>query len=197
MAVSILGVVLAGGQARRMENKEKGLMQFKGKALCDYAIEALTPFSDKIVINANSLSVASTLAYEASGCSVFSDSQNHLEKGPLSGLYAALLVAEKEGFSHVLLSPCDTPYVVTGVFDVLKKHTLVDPEKLYFIESTSGIQPLHTIIPVTGMRSKLDAFLQTGERKVMIFYQKCNAQVVAWQNEDCFTNINHLDQLTA
>ena len=39
----VTGVVLAGGRARRMANKDKGLIQYRGQPLVRRAIDALAP----------------------------------------------------------------------------------------------------------------------------------------------------------
>jgi len=191
MTVSILGVVLAGGQAKRMKGQAKGLVPFKERALMSYALEALSSVCDRVMVNAN----VEIPSYEALGYSVFSDVVPYLDKGPLSGIYAALLHAQEGGFSHLMLSPCDTPYVDKTVFLLLKHHAELELDRLFFMESVSGVQPLHTIMPVIGALVKLGVFLQN-ENKVMHFYRGLRAQSIRWEDEQTFININYLKQLT-
>ena len=49
----ITGVILAGGQARRMKGQDKGLILFNGKPLIEYVIEVFNPQVGKLIINAN------------------------------------------------------------------------------------------------------------------------------------------------
>jgi len=49
----VTGVILAGGLARRMNNQDKGLVNYKGRPLVSYAIAALTAVADRSLINAN------------------------------------------------------------------------------------------------------------------------------------------------
>ena len=49
----ITGVILAGGQARRMKGQDKGLILFNGKPLIEYVIEVFNPQVSKLIINAN------------------------------------------------------------------------------------------------------------------------------------------------
>lgn len=188
MTVSALGVVLAGGQATRMEGKAKGLMAFKGALLCEYAIKALSPVCDDIVVNAN---------YQIEEYEVFAPVLSDMEciqsRGPLSGVYSALDFASVNGFTHLIISPCDTPYVGNDVFAKLKELAEINSEKILYIKSESGRQPLHAIIPV-GMSEQLKTFLNQGNNKVMDFYNEQDNQSVSWQH-DVFSNINYLDQL--
>ena len=47
------GVILAGGLARRMNQLDKGLVCYQGRPLVSYAIAALTPLVQELIINAN------------------------------------------------------------------------------------------------------------------------------------------------
>jgi molybdopterin-guanine dinucleotide biosynthesis protein A len=51
--MSALGVILAGGLARRMGGGDKALVELAGRPLLAHAIERLAPQVDRIVINAN------------------------------------------------------------------------------------------------------------------------------------------------
>ena len=48
-----LGVILAGGQARRMGGGDKGLLVLKGLTLLDRVIDRLGPQTEGLVLNAN------------------------------------------------------------------------------------------------------------------------------------------------
>ena len=49
----ITGVILAGGQARRMQGQDKGLVLLNNKPMIEYVIENLKPQVGELVINAN------------------------------------------------------------------------------------------------------------------------------------------------
>lgn len=187
---SILGVVLAGGQASRMNYVAKGLTQYQGHALVSYPLKAMDGVCQTLMINAN----YDQAAYQAWGLSVFNDGPDCLDKGPLSGIYAALFQAQQLGLSHLMVSPCDTPLVNHSVFELLKGKAQAEPDRIFYIESDSGIQPLHAILPVASMAEKLKLYLD-GQARVMLFYRQQGAQSVYWENESAFLNINYLDQL--
>ncbi|KZM38620.1 hypothetical protein OA92_22740 [Marinomonas sp. SBI22] len=190
MSVSVLGVILAGGQASRMNYVAKGLTRYKDRVLIEYALKSFETLAEYTLINANK----DTKAYQNLGVKVFADEADCLERGPLSGVYAALLQAQKLGVSHLLLSPCDTPLVTQAVFERLKSEAEKEPDCAFYIESDSGIQPLHAILPVAGMAARLKRYLEN-EARVMLFYRQLGAKAVFWQEEQVFLNINYLEQL--
>ena len=50
---AVSGIVLAGGQGRRMGGVDKGLQPLRGKPMVAWVLERLTPQVGEIVINAN------------------------------------------------------------------------------------------------------------------------------------------------
>lgn len=190
MDISVLGVVLAGGKASRMNYVAKGLTHFNGEPLISYALNALNQVTAHVMINANH----DIESYQALEKFVFQDVPDCLDKGPLSGVYAALLQAQKTGATHLIISPCDTPLVTAYVFELLKQKATQTPGTAFYIESESGIQPLHAIMPVEGMAEKLKYYLEEKAR-VMLFYREIEAKPVFWQQEKDFLNINYLEQL--
>lgn len=190
MSISVLGVVLAGGQASRMNYVAKGLTHYKGRALIEYSLASLANVASYTLINANQ----DISAYQKFGAQVFTDEADYLDKGPLSGVFAALLQAQALGVSHLLLSPCDTPLVTKAIFERLTLAAEQEPECIYYIESDSGIQPLHAILPVAGTVDKLKHYLKS-EARVMLFYRQLDAKSVYWKDEHAFLNINYIEQL--
>ncbi len=49
----ITGVLLAGGQGRRMGSVDKGLQLLRGKPMVQWVIERFAPQVDELLINAN------------------------------------------------------------------------------------------------------------------------------------------------
>ena len=49
----ITGLILAGGMGRRMDSRDKGLVEFRGKPMVAHVIERLAPQVDSLIINAN------------------------------------------------------------------------------------------------------------------------------------------------
>lgn len=99
----LLGVVLAGGQARRF-GRDKALATLDGVALLDHAGQALRSVTDDIaVVGRDSATYVSIADWPAAGL------------GPLGGLCGALRHARDRDFDAVLTLPCDTPSLPTGL----------------------------------------------------------------------------------
>ena len=99
----ITGVMLAGGQGRRMGSVDKGLVTLRGRPMAAWVLERLRPQVDELIINANQ----NNERYAEFGYPVFPDEIDGFA-GPLAGLHAALSHA-----SHPLVAtaPCDSPFV--------------------------------------------------------------------------------------
>ena len=79
----VTGIILAGGQGRRMGGVDKGLQPLRGKPMAAWVIERLAPQVDEILVNANQ----NAEAYARFGYRVVPDSLGGFA-GPLAGLHA-------------------------------------------------------------------------------------------------------------
>ena len=106
MRDQITGLILAGGQARRMGGQDKGLIPLAGRPLIAWVIAALTPQVGRILISAN----RNQAAYAAFGHPVIGDEAVGAElagfQGPLAGIAAAMTRMETP---WLLTLPCDAP----------------------------------------------------------------------------------------
>ena len=124
----VTGVVLAGGQGRRMGTVDKGLQLLHGKPMVAAVLARLAPQVDEILINANQ----NLQAYENFGHRVVPDAIGGFA-GPLAGLHAGLCAA---GHPLVLTAPCDSPFLPLDLFSRLKNAiqdndlAVANPEKL-------------------------------------------------------------------
>ncbi|MCZ2723413.1 molybdenum cofactor guanylyltransferase [Marinomonas sp. 15G1-11] len=185
-----VGVVLAGGQALRMEGKNKALQEYKGRHLYAYVLDAMSAVLGSISINVNN----NQAEFLENDLCIFSDAPSYLKCGPLSGIMTALNKYQAT-HSHILFSPCDTPLVPSDVFGVLVERARQNPESVFFMKTESGVQPLHAIIPVT-LVNHLSDFLQQRQYKVMAFYRMIAAEEIHWDDESVFKNINYLEELS-
>ncbi len=99
-------VVLAGGEARRMAGRDKGLIELSGKPMVAWVLESLQKQSvlvDHILISAN----RNLPDYASFGHAVLRDVYPN-QAGPMAGIHAALLASPAD---WMLVVPCDVPFL--------------------------------------------------------------------------------------
>ena len=94
---TILGCVLAGGQARRF-GSDKALAELHGRTLLSLAVDRLAGWCDHVVVVGRETAPAPTLPDWPRPC-----------MGPLGGIAAALRLAADEGYALVLTIGVDAP----------------------------------------------------------------------------------------
>lgn len=189
---SVGAVLLAGGLARRMQGQDKGLMLLNGKPMASYALSVLLDRASQCVINAN----RNQDAY-AKLCNslvpVISDTRSgHL--GPLAGLSAGI---EHLQTSYVLMCPCDSPFLQAGLVDALVQQCQVNDADIAVAHDGERLQPVFSIVNIR-VKDSLDAFLDSGERKIdRWFLAHKLIEVDARNFSDSFRNINTGEELQA
>ena len=181
----VTGIVLAGGQGRRMGTVDKGLQLLHGKPMVAAVLGRLAPQVDEILINANQ----NLQAYESFGYRVVPDAIGGFA-GPLAGLHAGLSAA-----SHplVLTAPCDSPFLPLDLFARLNS-ALNDNE---LAVAKTGDQP-HPVFALVrrAVRQNLEDFLSRGGRKIDAWYASLRVVEVSFDDEaDAFRNINTREEL--
>ena len=187
--LSISGVILAGGQGRRMGTVDKGLRELRGKAMVAWVVERFAPQVDEVLINANQ----NLEVYARFGYRVIPDEIGGFA-GPLAGLQRGLSEA-----SHPLIatSPCDTPFLPVDV--VARLHAALAANAAQLAVARTGDQP-HPVFCVCrrDVLPHLTAFLQQGGRKIDAWYATLKVVEVAFDDQpDAFSNINTPDELRA
>jgi len=181
----VSGIVLAGGQGRRMGGVDKGLVALHGRPMVAWVLERLAPQVDEIVINANQ----NLEAYGGFGRRVVPDEVDGFA-GPLAGLHAGLAAV-----SHPLavIVPCDSPFLpldlVARLRDALGGNDLA--------VAKTGDQP-HPVFSLVrrSVRAHLAAFLAGGGRKIDAWYASLKVVEVPFDDEaDAFRNINTREEL--
>jgi molybdopterin-guanine dinucleotide biosynthesis protein A len=189
MNAGITGVILAGGQGRRMGTVDKGLRELRGKAMAAWVIERFAPQVDEVLINANqNLDVYARFGYR-----VIPDEIGGFA-GPLAGLQRGLSEA-----SHPLVatSPCDTPFLPADL--VARLHAALEADAAQLAVARTGEQP-HPVFCVCrrDVLAHLTAFLQQGGRKIDAWYATLKVVEVAFDDQPgAFSNINTQAELDA
>ncbi len=189
---SITGLILAGGQSRRMgalgPGTDKGLITFKGKRLVDHVFGKLTPQVGGVVINTNQ----NHDQYKSFGVRVVSDAFTG-HAGPLAGLHAGLAVSRRP---YLITVPCDSPFfppdLVERLFDAMAAGNAT------VAVATTGAQP-HPVFTLVRRNAfeHLAEFMKGGGRKIDEWYSTLKIAQVDFADEALFGNINTPEELEA
>ncbi|HEY5366460.1 MAG TPA: molybdenum cofactor guanylyltransferase MobA [Casimicrobiaceae bacterium] len=185
----ITGLVLAGGQGRRMGGVDKGLVDFAGKPMVAHAIARLLPQVGALLINANQ----NAERYAAFGHPVVADAIGGFA-GPLAGLHAGLAAA---GTHYVVTSPCDSPFLPADLAERLA--TALAAARATLAVARTGDQP-HPVFALVdrGVLVHLTQFLEGGGRKIDAWYATLDVVEVPFDDEaEAFRNINTRQELAA
>jgi len=181
----VSGIVLAGGQGRRMGGVDKGLQPLRGKPMIEWVLERLAPQVSEIIVNANQ----NIERYEKYGHRVVRDEIGGFA-GPLAGLHAGLKAA---AHPLVVTVPCDSPFLPSDLISRLRDSL---GEKDLAVAKT-GDQP-HPVFALMKrqVRESLEAFLAQGGRKIDAWYAALKVVEVPFDDEaESFRNINTLEEL--
>lgn len=182
---AITGVILAGGQARRMGGEDKGLIAYRGKPLFQHVLARLQPQVTSVMINAN----RNLATYQHSGLRVFSDTLLDFP-GPLAGMLAALVTAETE---WVAFAACDTPALPDNYVMRLWQMRGVAP--VVWVCDEERDHPMLALMHVSLVEPLRD-FLANGERRVMQFFKQAGGHSVMFNDSPhAFVNINNPSEL--
>ena len=187
MSHGITGVILAGGQGRRMGSVDKGLRELRGKPMIEWVLERFAPQVDAVLINANqNLDV-----YARFGHPVVTDEIGGYA-GPLAGLQSALRAARHPRVATV---PCDSPFLPEDL--VARLDTALQAGNAQLAVARTGNQP-HPVFCLCrrDVLPHLTGFLAGGGRKIDAWYATLRVVEVAFDDEaDAFSNINTPEEL--
>ena len=186
---AVTGIVLAGGQGRRMGGIDKGLLDLDGRPMVQHVIERFAPQVDALVINANQ----NIERYAAFGHAVVSDSVGGFA-GPLAGLHAGMSAARTPLVATV---PCDSPFLPVDLIMRLKRGLDHAGAQLAVARTHHQPHPVFCLVE-RAVLPHLQSFLQDGGRKIDAWYATLRVTEVAFDDEaEAFRNINTRDELAA
>jgi molybdopterin-guanine dinucleotide biosynthesis protein A len=162
----VTGVILAGGLARRMGGRDKGLILYRQRPMLTYAIEAMQPVVDELVISAN----RNLDRYRQFGFPVLKDASRNFE-GPLAGILAAMHYAHGNGI--VLATPCDSPLVRTKHLQYILETLLHNKAGCCAAFDGERLHPVFLALRAE-LAGSLEDFLCNGQRKVGLWLAQQN-----------------------
>ncbi|GMU71533.1 MAG: molybdenum cofactor guanylyltransferase [Burkholderiales bacterium] len=188
-ANDVTGIVLAGGQGRRMGGVDKGLVEFRGAPMVAAVLSRLAPQVGAIVVNANQ----NAQAYAALGHRVVPDAVGGFA-GPLAGLHAGLASVATPWAVTV---PCDSPFLPHDLVARLASGVMTGSADLAVARTFDQPHPVFALVRAS-LRAHLDRFLAGGGRKIDAWYGSLAVVEVPFDDEaDAFRNINTRDELAS
>ncbi len=183
------GLLLAGGQARRMGGGDKCLLELDGKPMLARAIERLHPQVVPLAINAN----GDPRRFLAFGLPVVDDVVPGFA-GPLAGILTGLTwlsdVAPEAGW--LVTAATDTPFFPRDLAAKLLAAALDQRAKVAFAVSDGRTHPVFGLWHLSLREELAKALTQEDERKIDRFAARHRVARVTFAHErlDPFFNVN-------
>lgn len=186
---SILGLVLAGGLARRMGGGDKARIRIGGKTILERVLARLAPQCGSMILNAN----GDPARFGDTGLPVVPDTVPGFA-GPLAGILAGLdwAAANAPQVTDVVSVPGDCPFLPP---DLVSRLTAARQEAglpLACARSGEWRHPVVGIWPV-GLRSDLrNALVEEDLRKIEAWTARHGVAIADWPAVpiDPFFNVN-------
>lgn len=189
-----LGLLLAGGLARRMGGGDKPLRTIAGRTILAHVIERLQPQCDGLLLNAN----GDPVRFAEYGLPVVADSVPDFA-GPLAGILAGLdwLAANRPGAQWLVSVAADTPFIPRDLVERL--HQAREAAKVPLACAASGgwTHPVIGLWPVSLRADLRRALTVEDERKIDLWTARHGVAQVEWPVTpvDPFFNANRPDDL--
>lgn len=178
----VTGVILAGGEARRMNGQDKGLIQIADKPMIEYILEAISGQVGTIIINAN----RNQDVYQQYGYPVVSDEFSGFN-GPLAGMASSM---RKINTELMVTMPCDSPYIPGDLVSRLYQQLYKESADISVAHDGERIQPVFSLMKCNLLGSLLD-YLNSGERKIDRWFKQHEMIITDFSNKpQTFINLN-------
>jgi len=192
--VSIPGVLLAGGLARRMGGGDKPMRQIAGRTILDRVITRLAPQCDGLILNAN----GEPSRFAPFGLPVIADGVADFP-GPLAGILAALdwAAANRPDVSLVLSAAADCPFLPRDLVARLHQALLAENAQLAVAASDGQSHPVIGLWSVSLREELRHALVVEDIRKIDRWTARYRLATVTWPTSpvDPFFNANTVEDI--
>ena len=184
-----LGLVLAGGLARRMGGGDKALLRIGNATILDRVLERLAPQCRRIILNAN----GDPSRFAFTGLPVVADDVPGFA-GPLAGVLAGLdwAAANLPDIALVASVPGDCPFLPRDLVARLEAARAADKTPLACARSGEWRHPVVGLWPVALRADLRHALTEEGLHKIEVWTARHGVAIADWPNEpvDPFFNVN-------
>ncbi|WP_372758789.1 molybdenum cofactor guanylyltransferase MobA [Litorivivens sp.] len=175
-------IILAGGQGARLGGRDKGLVDWEGRALIAHVIDRIAPQVASIVISAN----RNLLDYGQFGYPVYPDSRTGFN-GPLAGIEAC---ASHCSNPFTLIVACDTPKLPLTLVRDLKK--TLDTFKVNATYATDERPHYLPCLVRTQYLTDISAQLNNSNGSVKGWLKGLGERATPFENCQAFVNMNYV-----
>lgn len=184
-----LGLILAGGLARRMGGGDKAMIEIGGRTILDRVIETMTPQCDGIILNAN----GDPARFARFGLPVVPDDIPDFA-GPLAGILAGLdwAAAHRPNIEWMVSVPGDCPFLPADLVERLHAARAAAGTLLACAKSGDWRHPVAGLWPV-GLRADLRrALVDEDLHKIEVWTARHGIAIAEWPDRpiDPFFNVN-------
>ncbi len=160
-------VILAGGESKRLDGRNKALLEVGGRRVMDRLIAVLSPLFQEIILVTND-----PLRYLEWDVAIVTD---HFDQSSsLTGIHAGLFAVS---YPHALVTACDMPFVKPQMIELLLG--AVEPHLDVIIPRTAlGFEPLMAIYSRRCIKP-MEAALRHGEYQIQKILKKVRKHEIA------------------
>jgi molybdopterin-guanine dinucleotide biosynthesis protein A len=186
-----LGLVLAGGLARRMGGGDKVRIEIGGASILDRVLATLSAQCSGIVINAN----GNPKRFADAGLPVVADSVPDFA-GPLAGILAGLdwLSNQNSGIEWIVSVPGDCPFLPDDLVERLHqaRRKMGTGVPLACARSGQWRHPVVGLWPLALREDLRNALIEENLRKIDIWTARHEVAIAEWPDQpvDPFFNVN-------
>jgi len=191
---STLGVLLAGGLARRMGGGDKPMKTIGGRTILERVIARLAPQCDGLILNAN----GDPARFAAFGLPVIADTVEGFA-GPLAGILTALdwAAAYRPDVEWVLSAATDCPFLPRDLVARLQHARISEGAQLAVAASGEQIHPVIGLWSVALRGELRHALVVEDMRKIDRWTARYKLATVTWPDKpiDPFFNANTIEDV--
>ena len=184
-----LGLVLAGGLARRMGGGDKPLTRIGGATILSRVLERLKPQCSRVVLNAN----GDPARFAGAGLPVIADDVPDFA-GPLAGILAGLdwAAVHAPEVAYVASVPGDCPFLPRDLIARLHQARVAAGEPLACARSGEWRHPVVGVWPVALRADLRHALTKEDLRKIELWTARHGVALADWPTApvDPFFNVN-------
>jgi len=184
-----LGLILAGGLARRMGGGDKARLAIGGVTILDRVLARLRPQCSALLINAN----GDPARFADTGIAVVADDVPGFA-GPLAGILAGLewAAGNRPDLAWVASVPGDCPFLPADLVARLHAARVAQDKPLACARSGDWRHPVVGLWPVALRHDLRRALVDEGLRKIDIWTARHGVALAEWPDRpvDPFFNVN-------